>query len=221
LAISPQPFRLFVFDLDGTLVDSRRDIADAANELLVSYGAEAIPEEQIGRMVGDGAATLVLRALKAGGIPRPPDALERFLAIYDRRLLNHTRPYEEIPRVLDELKNRAALAVLTNKPIAATMRILDGLDLSRYFPADSVLGGDGRFPRKPDPSALLHLGAQAAATPLATLMVGDSGVDWRTARAAGTRVCLAGYGFGFGSVPLPELAPEERVIRTPAELLSL
>jgi phosphoglycolate phosphatase len=220
-AISHQPFRLFVFDLDGTLVDSRRDIAEAANELLVSYGAEPIPEEQIGRMVGDGAATLVMRALKASGVERPPGALERFLAMYDRRLLNHTRPYEGIPQVLDELSRRAALAILTNKPTAATLRILDGLDLSHYFPPESVLGGDGRFPRKPDPAALLHLAAQAEATPRATLMVGDSAIDWRTARAAGTRVCLAGYGFGFGSVPLHELASEERVIDAPLELLSL
>ncbi len=123
--------------------------------------------------------------------------------------------------MLDELGRRAALAILTNKPTAATMRILDGLDLSRHFPPDCVLGGDGRFPRKPDPAALLHLAAQAAATPLATLMVGDSAVDWRTARAAGTRVCLAGYGFGFGSVPLHELASGERVIGSPLELLSL
>jgi phosphoglycolate phosphatase len=187
----------------------------------VSYGAEPIPEEQIGRMVGDGAATLVMRALKASGVERPPGALERFLAMYDRRLLNHTRPYEGIPQVLDELSRRAALAILTNKPIAATLRILDGLDLSHHFPPESVLGGDGRFPRKPDPAALLHLAAQAEATPRATLMVGDSAIDWRTARAAGTRVCLAGYGFGFGSVPLHELASEERVIDAPLELLSL
>jgi phosphoglycolate phosphatase len=187
----------------------------------VSYGAEAIPEEQIGQMVGDGAATLVMRALKAGGIQRPSDALERFLSMYNRRLLNHTRAYDGIPHVLEALGRRAALAILTNKPIAATLRILDGLDLSRHFSPDAILGGDGRFPRKPDPTALLHLAAQAGATPLTTLMVGDSAIDWRTARAAGTRVCLAGYGFGFGSIPLPELASEERVIGAPAELIAL
>jgi phosphoglycolate phosphatase len=187
----------------------------------VSYGAAAIPEEDIGRMVGDGAATLVVRALKAAAIERPPDALERFLAIYDERLLNHTTPYEGVPDVLDALGRTAALAVLTNKPIAATRRILDGLDLSRYFPPNAVIGGDGPFPRKPDPSALLHLAAQAVAVPLDAMMVGDSAIDWRTARAAGTRLCLAGYGFGFGSVPIHELAPQERVISTFHELLAL
>jgi len=213
--------RLFVFDLDGTLIDSRRDIAEAANELLVSYGAAAIAEDDIGRMVGDGAATLVIRALQAAGIERPPDALERFLAIYDQRLLNHTRPYEGVPEVLEALGRDAALAVLTNKPIAATRRILDGLALSRYFSPTAVIGGDGPFPRKPDPSALLHLAAQAAADPLDTIMVGDSAIDWRTAQAAGTRVCLARYGFGFGSIPIQDLAPRDLVISAIKELLAL
>jgi phosphoglycolate phosphatase len=213
--------RLFVFDLDGTLVDSRRDIADAANALLVSCGAAPISEERIGGMVGDGAATLVARAFKASGVERPADALSRYLAFYDERLLNHTRPYEGISAVLEALHTRAALAVLTNKPLASTRRILDGLDLARHFPSDAVLGGDGPFARKPDPAALLHLVDRATVSAETTVMVGDSAIDWRTARAAGTRVCLARYGFGFDTVPLHELAPEDQVIEAPIELLRL
>lgn len=215
------PFQLIVFDLDGTLVDSRRDIADAANALLVSCGAAPIPERRIGKMVGEGAARLVARAFQASGVERPADALQRYLAFYDERLLNHTRPYHGIPALLAALASRAALAVLTNKPIASTRRILDGLDLARHFPPDAVLGGDGPFPRKPDPAALLHLAARAQASADATLMVGDSAIDWRTARAAGTRVCLARYGFGFDSVVVHDLAREDRVIDAPIELLSL
>jgi phosphoglycolate phosphatase len=212
-------FALFVFDLDGTLVDSLRDITDSANALLISCGVAPIAEEEIGRMVGDGAASLIARAFKASGTVRPPDALERYLALYDERLLNHTRPYDGMPEVLEALGRRAALAVLTNKPIASTRRILDGLDLARHFQPDAVLGGDGPFPRKPDPAALIHLAAGATAA--STLMVGDSDVDWRTARAAGTRVCLARYGFGFRSVPLRELAPDDLLIAAPSELLAL
>ena len=215
------PLQLIVFDLDGTLVDSRRDIADAANALLVSCGAAPIPEEGIGRMVGDGAGTLVARAFEASGVERPPDALERYLAFYDARLLNHTRPYDGIPAVLEALGRGAALAVLTNKPIASTRRIHDGLHLARYFPADAVLGGDGPFPRKPDPAALRHLTARANANADSTLMVGDSAIDWLTARAAPARVCLARYGFGFGSVSVEELGVEDRVIDAPDELLHL
>jgi phosphoglycolate phosphatase len=219
--LSVPALRLIVFDLDGTLVDSRRDIADAANALLVACGAAPIPEAEIGRMVGDGAARLVARAFEASGTRRPPDALERYLAFYDGRLLNHTRPYGGVPGVLEALGRRAALAVLTNKPIASTRRILDGLDLARFFDADAVLGGDGPFPRKPDPAALRHLTAAAHAGPESTLLVGDSAIDWRTARAAPARVCLARYGFGFDSVPLHELTPDDRVIDAPNDLLSL
>lgn len=215
------PFALVVFDLDGTLIDSRRDIADAANALLVSCGARPFPEERIGDMVGDGAAQLVARVFKASGVERPADALQRYLAFYDTMLLNHTRPYDGMPAVLEALGRRAQLAVLTNKPIASTRRILDGLDLARYFPADAVLGGDGPFPRKPDPAGLRHLIARARVDAAATLMVGDSVIDWRTARAAASLVCLARYGFGFGGVPVGELRPEDHVIDTPAGLLCL
>jgi phosphoglycolate phosphatase len=84
-----------------------------------------------------------------------------------------------------------------------------------------VLGGDGPFPRKPDPTALLHLAARVGAEAKATLLVGDSAIDWRTARAAGTQVCLARYGFGFDSIRVDELAPEQLVIDAPLDLLSL
>jgi len=215
------PFQLFVFDLDGTLVDSRRDIADAANALLESCGAAPIPEARIGAMVGEGAAMLVARAFSASGVERPADALERYLALYDERLLNHTRPYDGIPEVLDALARRGALAVLTNKPIASTRRILDGLDLARFFASDAVLGGDGPFARKPDPAALLHLAASGSVSTAATLMVGDSAIDWRTARAASTGICLARYGFGFDTIPLDELTPDDHVIDAAADLLRL
>jgi phosphoglycolate phosphatase len=213
--------QLVVFDLDGTLIDSRRDIADAVNALLMSCGAALIPEDRIGRMVGDGAATLIARAFEASGVERPVDALKRYLSFYDERLLVHTRPYDGIPAVLDALSRRAALAVLTNKPIAPTRRLLDGLDLARFFPADAVLGGDGPFPRKPDPAALRHLMTSLGARAATTLMVGDSAIDWRTARAAQTLVCLARYGFGFDGVPIAELTSGERVIDSPQELLAL
>jgi phosphoglycolate phosphatase len=204
--------RLIVFDLDGTLVDSREDIADSANATLVSYGAQPLSEGAIGRMVGDGAPTLIVRAFAAAGLARPPDALDRFLSIYDARLLNHTRPYAGIPELLAELASRSTLAVLTNKPLAAARRILDGLDLSRHFESDRIVGGDGPFPRKPDPRGLTHLMASAGAAADATVLVGDSVVDWRTACAAATRVCLARYGFGWEGFPIEQLGPDAWIV---------
>src|SRR5262245_31220894 len=150
-------FSLFVFDLDGTLVDSRQDIADAANDLVESYGASRLPEERIGRMVGEGAATLVARVFDAVGVQKPVEALDRFLALYGQRLLRHTRPYAGIPEVLDAVERRASLAVLTNKPRTPTLEILSGLGLARHFKPDAIVGGDDAFPRKPDPAGLLHL----------------------------------------------------------------
>lgn len=214
-------YSLYVFDLDGTLIDSRRDIADSANALLVECGGRRLDEETIGRMVGDGAATLVARAFAAAGVPPPPDALPRFLAIYERHELDHTRAYDGIDDVLHELAARVPLAVLTNKPLAASRRILSGLGLARYFPEESVLGGDGAVPRKPDPAGLQHL-ARRGGVPIAnTILVGDSAIDWRTARNAGAAVCLVRYGFGFEGVPVGELRPDERIIDGPKELLTL
>jgi phosphoglycolate phosphatase len=212
---------LIVFDLDGTLIDSRRDIANAANALLVECGATALPEEEIGRMVGDGAATLVARAFDAAGVARPSDALARFLAIYDRRLTDYTRPYAGMADVLSALGRRATLAVLTNKPLAATRTILDRLDLKRHFDEALVIGGDGPLPRKPDPSGLQRLMQRAAAVPDETLLVGDSYIDWRTARAAETTICVARYGFGFEGFPLEHLESRDLLVDSPFALLRL
>ena len=213
--------RLIVFDLDGTLVDSRRDLAESANALLAEHGCAALPEDAIGRMVGDGAATLVARAFEASGSVPPPDALTRFLAIYNSRLLKFTRAYPGIHDALAALGGRAQLAVLTNKPRHATWEILDALDLARHFPPAQVLGGDGPFPRKPDPAGLHHLIRGAAATPDDTTMVGDSVIDWRTARAAGTHVCLARYGFGFEGFPIGDLSPDDRLVDQADQLVAV
>lgn len=187
---------LVVFDLDGTLIDSRRDLADATNALIVERGGAPLPVDDIAGMVGEGVALLVRRAFAAAGLdPESEGALPRFLHLYGERLLEHTRAYAGVDAVLAALALEYRLAVLTNKPLAATRTILDGLDLARHF--QWVLGGDGPLPRKPDPASLRFLMQQAGATTDATVMVGDSPIDLATARAAGTRVVLAAFGFGF------------------------
>jgi phosphoglycolate phosphatase len=209
---------LIVFDLDGTLVDSRRDLAEAANQLLVECGGSPLAEEAVGRLVGDGAAALVARAFAAGGRPAPPGALRRFLDLYDARLLRFTRPYPGVEGALAALARRATLAVLTNKPLGATKQILEGLDLARFFDPRHVRGGDGPLPRKPDPAGLLRIVSDAGARESETTLVGDSPVDWRTATAAGARVCLVRYGFGFEGFSPGELGPDDLVVDHASEL---
>jgi phosphoglycolate phosphatase len=207
---------LVVFDLDGTLIDSRLDLAESTNEMLESYGARALPADAVAGMVGEGARLLVQRALEAAGLdPGQPDALDRFRAIYDRRLLNRTRPYEGIAGVVERAFERASLAVLTNKPEPPTHRLLDAFGLARYFPR--VIGGEAAFPRKPDPAALQFLMKEAGSTPATTLMVGDSMIDIQTARRAGTPVCVAMYGFGKLRGELV-LRGDELVAETPADV---
>jgi phosphoglycolate phosphatase len=211
--------RLVVFDLDGTIVDSRTDLANATNALLDEFGGTTLPDARVVEMVGEGAAVLVRRALTASGLdPAYPGALERFLALYERRLLDHTRPYEGMTEALERLVARIPLAVLTNKPAKATARILDGLGMRRFFRV--VIGGDSAFERKPDPAGLLHIASAAGVSPDDTLMVGDSPIDLQTARRAGTRICLARYGFGYRDVE-KDLRGDEQFIDRPVELTRL
>jgi phosphoglycolate phosphatase len=221
-ASSPRSlFDLIVFDLDGTLIDSRKDISDAVNLLLANSGAAPLPEPAIAGMVGDGAATLVRRAFAAAACEAPPDAFERFMAIYGERLITHTRPYEGIPGALEALAARTPLAVLTNKPLAATREILAGLDLARHFSPERIVGGDGPLPRKPEPAGLLWLAADAGVPLDRTVLVGDSVIDWQTARNAGARACIVRYGYGFAKFPAGRLTADDLVVDGPAALRDL
>jgi phosphoglycolate phosphatase len=207
---------LIVFDLDGTLIDSRSDLADATNAMLVELGAAPLSTDAVARMVGEGAPVLVRRALTAAGLdPETPDALNRFLACYDDRLLIQTRTYDGMVETLARLRHSCSLAVLTNKPSRATTRILAGLKIEHYF--DGVVGGDTDYGRKPNPAGLYHLIDAAGATPQSTVLVGDSPVDLETARRAGVRICLARYGFGF-TFQDGDLRGDEMTIDCPADL---
>jgi len=190
--------RLIAFDLDGTLIDSRRDLADSANELIAELGGTPQSEEAVGRMVGDGARVLVQRALAAAGLTDPGNALPRFLEIYDTRLLIHTRPYPGVETAIEAARRGARVTMLTNKPLHHTARIVEALGWTPLF--DEVVGGDNPRGRKPAPDALLAMMAAAGVTAAQTLMVGDSKVDLETARHAGVRCCLVSFGYGFESV---------------------
>jgi phosphoglycolate phosphatase len=208
---------LFVFDLDGTLIDSRRDLADAANALLAERGGRPLPVDVIARMVGEGAALLVRRALTTAGLdPDSPGALPRFLELYDERLLAHTQLYDGTREMVETLAADTPLAVLTNKPAHATQAILEGLGVARFF--RWVVGGDGPWPRKPDPAALIELMNRAGSAPPQTVMIGDSAIDLATARAARARVCLVRYGFGF-TLADQDLGPDDLLVDRPSDLV--
>jgi len=215
---------LIVFDLDGTLIDSQRDLAAAANALIAERGGMPLAEAAIARMVGEGAALLVKRALTAAGLALDADSVTRFLELYDERLLDTTVTYPGIDEAVRALAVRAPIAVLTNKPLGPTRRLLDGLGLAPVIA--EAIGGDGPFPRKPDPAGLRHLADRFGALPEQTVMIGDSRIDFQTARAAGTSLIVARYGFGYqdflDALELPEpVASVDRASDLPGVVAAL
>ena len=154
---------------------------------MVSFGARPLPEDQVTSFVGEGARTLVSRALDAAALPASilDQALARFLEIYNGRLVEQTRPYDGVMDVVAHATEAgAALGVITNKPQAPTDRLLHAFCLAPYF--QWVIGGDTAFPRKPDPASLIWMMNDAGFEPARTLFVGDSPIDADTARSAGT-----------------------------------
>jgi phosphoglycolate phosphatase len=189
------PF-LLVFDLDGTLVDSVPDLAAALDEMLDERGLSPLEPAQVRGMVGDGVPALVARALAAGGgdPQQTPEALPRFLEIYEAGATRLTRPYPGVPETLALLRRRGyRTAICTNKPQRATFAVLRGLYLLGLF--DEVAGGD-RFPvRKPDPGHLLGLIGLLGGQPRRAAMIGDNENDAAVARAAGLPVLIMRYGY--------------------------
>lgn len=192
---------IIVFDLDGTLIDSAKDIAASVSEMVESYGAPPLALADVVTMVGDGAPMLVRRALRQANLQASAeDALARYMTIYDRRLMDHTTPYDGVVESLGLAIRRGPLAVLTNKPLGPSIGILEALGLRGFF--TRTIGGDSDYGRKPDPAGLLSLQALAPGDQL--VMVGDSPADWQVADAAKVPFVFARYGFGaikFGSRP--------------------
>jgi phosphoglycolate phosphatase len=202
--------RLIAFDLDGTLIDSHRDLVESANQLIAELGGVQLSENAIGAMVGGGAALLVKRALDAAGVDHPRSAVSRFLELYDARLTNHTRLYDGVLEALHSARRHAHLGVLTNKPLDPTKKLLAAFGIDTLFV--SVIGGDGPYPRKPSPEGLLAMMAITGAAPVRTLMVGDSAIDYETARRASVGCCIVSYGFGFRTFPRDLIQHDDCVV---------
>jgi phosphoglycolate phosphatase len=187
--------RLVVFDLDGTLVDSSRDLATGVNRALrrAAPEAPALDEGLVRSFIGSGARVLIARSLAAAGLRQPVDeVLPVFLEEYSRCLLDETRLYPGAEEALDGLAGRT-LAVLTNKPGDMSRTILASLGVGdRFF---RIYGAGDVETRKPDPGGLLRIASEAGIDPSASVMVGDSAIDVQTGRAAGTLTVGVTYGF--------------------------
>ena len=186
--------RAFLFDLDGTLIDSKLDLVNSVNFMLREMQREVLPLATVASYIGHGAPRLVADVLgRDAGESDRKRGLEIFLAHYAEHSLDATRAYPGVAQGLEALQDRP-MAVLTNKPVKMGVDILEALGLRKYFRA--VYGGDSFEKKKPDPAGALailkHLGVQ----PNEAAMVGDSGVDIQTARNAGMFAIAVNYGFG-------------------------
>jgi len=193
-----------IFDLDGTLIDSKLDLALAVNATLEHLGRQPLEHERIYGYVGNGAPALVRRALGEGVTDEQArGGLSFFLSYYHDHMLDNTVTYPGVREGLEQLAGRS-MAVLTNKPVRFSRAIIDGLGLARYF--RYVYGGNSFERKKPDPMGVEALLRDFGAGPREALVVGDSEVDMQTARNAGTWAC--GVTYGLGSARLPDFSPD-------------
>src|ERR1700688_3358005 len=196
--------RALIFDLDGTLIDSKLDLALAVNAALAEMGRGPLAHEQIFSYVGQGAPSLIARAIGDGATEEDClRGLEFFIKYYSVHKLDHTDVYPGVRETLDTLKGMP-MAVLTNKPVGASRGILQGLGLSEHF--RFVYGGNSFERKKPDPMGVESILHEFGAAPAQVMFVGDSEVDVQTARNSGTWVC--GVTYGFGSHRLTEYPPD-------------
>ena len=195
--------RVLIFDLDGTLIDSKLDLALSINGMLEFMGRAPLPHETIYRFVGNGAPVLVRRSLSEGapsGEITDAEAdrgLAYFLSYYRAHMLDNTVTYPGVREGLALLEGHP-MAVLTNKPVNFSRAILDGLGLSKYF--RYVYGGNSFEKKKPDPMGVHFLLRDMNTIPQEAMMIGDSDVDVRTARNAGIWACGVTYGLGTDSL---------------------
>jgi len=195
---------LLIFDLDGTLVDSRRDIALAVNLTLDEMGFPRREPRVIFGFIGSGVHKLILNSLPEGRADLVDRGVEIFWGYYREHALDTTALYPGISDMLGSLSG-VKLAVATNKPYTHTVLVLDGLDITRYFA--SVQGWKPGLPVKPDPALLVRALDEAGGSRADAVMVGDGLNDIMAARAAGVKSCAVGYGYGKKEALL-EAAPD-------------
>jgi phosphoglycolate phosphatase len=213
----PHAIQLVIFDLDGTLIDSRLDLVHSVNAMLRHLGRPELSEEVVASYVGDGAPMLVRRALGDSEDEKLfKGALDYFLAYYKEHKLDHTTVYAGIPEALQQVRangTRRQLAVLSNKPVNPSRAIVEALGLSGFFL--HVYGGNSFETKKPDPLGIATILHETGIAPQYALIVGDSSIDVLTGRNAGIATCGVTYGFAPNSF---REVPPDVVVDSPQEL---
>ncbi len=215
----PRPIKLVIFDLDGTLIDSRLDLVHSVNAALRHIGRPELPEDVIASYVGDGAPILIQRALGGEAVDESVvrKGLEFFLSYYREHKLDHTTVYPGVAESLAAIQNSQngvprKMAVLSNKPVIPSRAIVEALGLGPFF--SQIYGGNSFPSKKPDPEGVRTLLEEHEARPDQAVIVGDSHVDVRTGRNAGLHTIGVTYGFAPHTL---EDEPPDVLVDSPCE----
>ena len=226
-AFDPRSIQLVVFDLDGTLIDSRLDLVHSVNAALRHIGRTELPDDVIASYVGDGAPILIQRALGGEVVDEAlvRKGLEFFLKYYREHKLDHTTVYPGVAEALAAIQNSASqsqngaprkLAVLSNKPVVPSKAIVDALGLGQFF--SQIYGGNSFPTKKPDPEGARRLLEEYGLQPQHAAIIGDSHVDVNTGRNAG--MVTIGVTYGFAPHTLQD-EPPDVLVDHPHELPAL
>ena len=211
----PFPVDLLIFDLDGTLIESKWDIATAVNLTLGELGLPRRSQEEIFGYVGDGVKRLLRLSVGEENQSRYEEALRAFRGHYLAHCLDRTRYYPGVETMLSHFAGKPK-AVATNKSLEYTLKILEGLGTPHFA---HVVGGDNGYGLKPEPGMLLHVMEQFGAAPPRTVLIGDSTNDINGGHNAGIKVCAVGYGMG-NRAKMAACGPEW-FVESPEELMEL
>ncbi|HSY93598.1 MAG TPA: HAD-IA family hydrolase [Candidatus Binatus sp.] len=222
-AFNPHSIKLVIFDLDGTLIDSRLDLVHSVNAALRHIGRPELPDDIIASYVGDGAPILIQRALGGEAVDEAliRKGLEFFLSYYREHKLDHTTVYAGIPEALAAIQQSAngtprTLAILSNKPVHPSRAIVEALGLGKFF--SQIYGGNSFPSKKPDPEGARKLLEEYGVEPQHAAMIGDSHVDVTTGRNAG--MVTVGVTYGFAPHTLGN-EPPDVLVDHPSELATL